>query len=89
MGNNINYGKVKITKDEFYYLFCSAYAKLKNGKKLEGPELYIIKKYFELERDEGWSQRRIADKEKIDKNITDEKLKKAIYEILGINSGKY
>ncbi len=61
MGNNINYGKVKITKDEFYYLFCSAYAKLKNGKKLEGPELYIIKKYFELERDEGWSQRRIAD----------------------------
>ena len=61
MGNNINYGKVKITEDEFHYLFCSAYAKLKNGKKLEGPELYIIKKYFELERDEGWSQRRIAD----------------------------
>ena len=30
-----------------------------------------------------------ADKEKIDKNITDEKLKKAIYEILGINSEKH
>ena len=49
------------TKDEFYYLFCSAYAKLKSGKKLEGAELYIIKKYFELAREEGWSQRRIAD----------------------------
>ena len=61
MGNNINYGKVKITKDELDYLLCSAYAKLKKGKKLEGVELYIIKKYFELERDEGWSQRRIAD----------------------------
>ena len=30
-----------------------------------------------------------ADKEKIDKNITDEKLKKAIDEILGINSEKH
>ncbi|KJE49163.1 MULTISPECIES: hypothetical protein [Acidiplasma] len=40
---------------------------------------YLIKKYNLTK----------ADKEKIDKNITDEKLKKAIYEILGINSGKY
>ena len=52
MGNNINYGKVKITDDEFHYLFCSAYTKLKKGKKFEGAELYIIKKYFELAREE-------------------------------------
>ena len=35
MSNNINYGKVKITDDEFHYLFCSAYTKLKKGK-IEG-----------------------------------------------------
>ncbi len=30
-----------------------------------------------------------ADREKIDKNITDEKLKNAIYEILGIETNKH
>ena len=30
-----------------------------------------------------------ADKDRIDKNITDEKLRNAIYEILGINSKKH
>ncbi len=30
-----------------------------------------------------------ADKDRIDKNITDEKLRNAIYEILGINSEKH
>ncbi len=40
---------------------------------------YLIKKYNLTK----------TDKEKIDKNITDEKLKRAIYEILSIDSDKH
>ena len=64
MGNNINYGKVKI-KESISRVYATA---------------QLIIKEYNLTK---------ADKEKIDKNITDEKLKKAIYEILGINSEKH